>query len=95
MKRKKKRTAEEQHESLATAQSDVFRVWQKLEAFGILLERQGVEHEGFVELHGLGLELQDLGEQLQETWRTLDTVNFKFAKFKIKNPKSADEGESA
>jgi hypothetical protein len=63
----RKRTAEA-HETLWRAQ-------QKLQSLGTLLERQGDEREGFIELTGLGLILTELGQELEQVFHALDQLS--------------------
>lgn len=66
----------EMAETMQRAQGQLYVVSQKLQAFGILLKRQGKEHEGFVELCGLGITLAELGDELYQLWYSLDIAHF-------------------
>lgn len=67
---------ETQRDRLNSLQGEVFSLCKQLEAFGFLLERQGSECEGAVELQGLGLALTEMSERLNEVWRGLDVAEF-------------------
>lgn len=63
---------EKMREAISEAMGTLWRVASQLEAFGFLLERQGAEHEGPIELQGLGLALTDLSQKLDQMTRSLD-----------------------
>ena len=69
------KTAADPKEALCGAQHTTWVLSLKLQALGALLERQGTEHEGFTELHGLGLELSHFGRELDEISRILDVAS--------------------
>lgn len=71
MKRTKQET---QRERLGQLQGEVYTIWKQLEAFGFLLELQGRECEGAVELEGLGLALNETSERLCDVWKGLDVT---------------------
>ena len=62
--------------AMQEAQGQLYVASYKLQAFGILLKRQGEEHEGFTELCGLGMVLEELGDELYELQENLDTASF-------------------
>jgi hypothetical protein len=64
-------------ERVSESQRTVFEAAKKLEAFGALLSRQAENREGFTDLYGLGLCLQELSEALLDVWRNLDAANLR------------------
>lgn len=66
---------EEMSSVMSAAQCRLHSIHFKLQAFGILLERQSESEDGFVELRGLGFALQDLGKEVREIWDSLDSMH--------------------
>jgi hypothetical protein len=60
------------------AHSRVFSASQKLQAFGVLLERQGENCEGYTDLHGLGMILSELSEELLQVWKDIDPGHLQY-----------------
>ncbi len=61
-------------EILATAQGQLYVIGLKLESFGNLLKYQESNEISVNELRGLGFALEEVGVELNELWKTLDTV---------------------
>lgn len=51
--------------SLVNTQEKIWRTSRKLQAYGALLTRQMDDPHGFLELEGMGLDLCEMGEQLE------------------------------
>ena len=54
------------------AVGDLFLISQKLKACGVLLRRQGVEHEGYAELAGLGVILEEMSDAVDKIVTQID-----------------------
>lgn len=75
-----------EHNSLAACQGEAFRAGRKLQAWGVLLQRQSEDGEGFAELEGLGMALSDLGGELETLAHQLDSIHFKDSKLRALSP---------
>ena len=62
--------------ALSKANHQLHIIGHKLLSFAFLLERQSDEHEGPVELQGLGYSLRDLADEASSLGIDLDPANY-------------------
>lgn len=80
MNKSERRSLEKLQDRLSKHQSTAYVISRKLESWGILLERQGRECQGFPELEGLGIELSAFGRRLDRIAHSLDMQGVRLAK---------------